>query len=294
MPSRRQIREAAIQFLYSSDLEDGGEPTAMRDAFWQFVTESDRRALALATWRTIHHLNLGREQRRDEFLGRLPAALATLKADPGLEPEAACLQRVADLENEWDKAIGNLSRLPREGEDGVVSARFEPAFERLFLINRELANSRNEFTRVLADNPGLKARLEPIAGTITRLERISERLRMLEHPERFPDQSEFARIRESRENIRMLREKTDSLVDRVLARRDEIDTALTSVIDNYVPERVDPIDRAILRLGTYEVRFDDDVPVPVAINEAIELAREFGTTDSPRFVNGILDRIAKS
>lgn len=294
MPSRRQIRETAVQFLYSFDLEGGGEPTAMRDAFWQFVTESDRRALALATWRTIHHLNLGREQRRNEFLERLPAALATLKAEPGLEQEAACLQRVADLEQEWDKAIANLSKLPKEGDDDAISARFEPAFERLFLINRELANSRNEFARVLADHPRLRARLEPIAGTITRLERISERLRMLEQPERFPDQSEFARIRESRDNLRELREKTDSLVDRVLARRDEIDNTLLTVIDNYVPERVDPIDRAILRLGTYEVRFDDDVPAPVAINEAIELAREFGTTDSPRFVNGILDRVAKS
>ena len=63
MASRRQIREAVVQFLYCADLEGGADPTALREPFWEFVTEADRRSLHLATFRTIHHLAHGRVRR---------------------------------------------------------------------------------------------------------------------------------------------------------------------------------------------------------------------------------------
>jgi transcription antitermination factor NusB len=74
---------------------------------------------------------------------------------------------------------------------------------------------------------------------------------------------------------------------------EQVDNELAAVIENYSPERLDRVDRAILRLGGYELLFDPGIPSAVAINEAIELARAFGTTDSPSFVNGILDQLAK-
>ncbi|MBB5350046.1 N utilization substance protein B [Haloferula luteola] len=293
MPSRRQIRQTAIQFLYCSDVEGGGDPAALRDPFWQFVTESDRRAMMLAIRRTIQHLNLGREQRRAEFSERLPAALATLKANPELEEHASQLRRVSELEDEWDRVIVELARSTGDDEGDALVARLTPLIDRLFLVNRELIYSRQQLTRVLLDFPNLRSQIEPILGSIKRLDRISARLKMVETPEDFPEHAEFARIRQSRAELRELREQVDRLVDRVLAKKDAIDRMLESIIDNYAPERVDPIDRAILRLGTLEILFDDDVPAAVAMNEAIELARQFGTTDSPRFVNGILDRIAR-
>jgi N utilization substance protein B len=52
------------------------------------------------------------------------------------------------------------------------------------------------------------------------------------------------------------------------------------------------VDRNLLRLAVYEIRFCDDIPPKVTINEAVEIAKRFGTKDSAAFVNGILDRIA--
>ena len=57
-------------------------------------------------------------------------------------------------------------------------------------------------------------------------------------------------------------------------------------------ERIDPVDRAILRLGTYEL-LHAEIPPKVVMNECIELAKRFGTTDSRHFVNGVLDKIAR-
>jgi N utilization substance protein B len=81
------------------------------------------------------------------------------------------------------------------------------------------------------------------------------------------------------------------LVKGVVANRDEIDRRLAGVSRNWRLGRMDRVDRNVLRLGAYELLFGDDVPAKVAINEAVELAKEFGTEHSGAFVNGILDAL---
>ena len=66
------------------------------------------------------------------------------------------------------------------------------------------------------------------------------------------------------------------------------------VLENWRLDRLHVMDRNVLRIGVYELRFCEDVPPKVAIDEAIEVAKKFGSTDSGRFVNGILDRILTS
>ncbi|MEZ4359003.1 MAG: transcription antitermination factor NusB [Kofleriaceae bacterium] len=75
-------------------------------------------------------------------------------------------------------------------------------------------------------------------------------------------------------------------------RRAAIDEVISAASKNWRLERMSRVDRNILRLGACELMAFSDVPVRVSINEAVELAKRFGTTDSPAFVNGILDRIA--
>ncbi len=72
----------------------------------------------------------------------------------------------------------------------------------------------------------------------------------------------------------------------------EIDAVLTSVTQNWSISRMTATDRSILRLATYEILFMD-TPKPVVINEAVELAKKFGSKDSAAFVNGILDKVNK-
>lgn len=293
MPSRRQIREAVVQFLYCADLEGGADPSELREPFWQFVTESDRKALVLATWKSLRHFATGREERYDELLGRLPAAREALAGDADLERPASLLDRIATLEHEWSSRLHSLSNLRRDDDPDLVTERFTEGIEKLFSIDRDLSAARTEFLRTLDDHPGLRPKLEPVAGSLNRLGRISERLKQLEHPEEFPEQGDLKKILSSKTSIAKLRSETDRIVDAVLAVKPQLDEQLDGVIENFAPERIDPIDRAILRLGAWEILHNPDVPNPVAINEAVELAKKFGTTDSGRFVNGILDRIAK-
>jgi N utilization substance protein B len=74
----------------------------------------------------------------------------------------------------------------------------------------------------------------------------------------------------------------------------EIDGIITETLKNWKFDRISFVDRSILRLGTYEIWFSQSpVPYPVVINEAVELAKKFGTNESGAFVNGVLDAIRK-
>ena len=292
MPSRRQIREAAIQFLYCSDIEGGASPAELREPFWQFLTESDRKNLSIATFRTVQHLAIGRQTRLVEFVERAEVAKAHITAFPSAEALASNLNRLLALESSWSLSHTQLEKTPKAGEDQDVADELDSALDRFFTIDRDLAFNRDQFLKSSEDFPQLKPQLEALNATIRRLQRISDRLRMVETPERFPDQADLAKIRQSKAEISSLISQTDALVDAVLACKPEIDEKLSALVENYSPERIDPVDRAVLRLGAYEL-MKTETPNKVIINEAIELAKRFGTTDSNRFVNGILDSVAK-
>ncbi len=72
---------------------------------------------------------------------------------------------------------------------------------------------------------------------------------------------------------------------------EELDNAIAGALHHWSPDRVARVERAILRIALYEMRHVADVPPNVAINEAVEIAKRYGSDDAPRFVNGVLDRL---
>ena len=91
----------------------------------------------------------------------------------------------------------------------------------------------------------------------------------------------------------VVRVYAEELVDGILAHQGEVDQLISSVLENFSFERLGVVDRNILRLGVYEM-LHTDVPRPVVINEAIEIAGDFGDVKTRKFVNGVLDRLAKT
>ena len=91
-----------------------------------------------------------------------------------------------------------------------------------------------------------------------------------------------------------VRAYTEKLVRGTLSLMTKIDQTIERFAENWEITRMACVDRNILRLATYEILHAEDIPVKVAINEAVELAKRYGEQDSSKFVNGILDRIAKT
>jgi len=85
-----------------------------------------------------------------------------------------------------------------------------------------------------------------------------------------------------------------TLVEGTLGHREEIDELISNQAEHWRLERMPAVDRNILRLAVFEFLYEIDVPKLVILDEAIELAKEFGTEQSGRFVNGVLDGILKT
>ena len=83
------------------------------------------------------------------------------------------------------------------------------------------------------------------------------------------------------------------LVEGVIAHGESIDALLTEHAKGWTLDRMPAVDRNLLRIATFEILHEDDVPDAVAVNEAVELAKELSTDESPSFVNGLLSRIVE-
>ncbi|MBI4834704.1 MAG: transcription antitermination factor NusB [Planctomycetes bacterium] len=84
------------------------------------------------------------------------------------------------------------------------------------------------------------------------------------------------------------------LVDGVKEKQAELDETIQKKLDNWEINRLAVIDRIILRLGAYEIVFRSDIPPVVSINEAVDLAKKYGSESSGAFINGVLDKIFQS
>ncbi len=92
----------------------------------------------------------------------------------------------------------------------------------------------------------------------------------------------------SEKDLNYISNKFKDIVDKM----DEIDEAIGAVSKGWKVSRMAKVDLALLRLAVYEMKYEEDIPVKVAINEAIELAKQYGSDDSPAFVNGVLAKLA--
>lgn len=84
-----------------------------------------------------------------------------------------------------------------------------------------------------------------------------------------------------------------SLIEGISAHLAEIDESIRNHLQNFAFQRLAVVDRNILRLATYEMLHGDHIPPEAAMNEAIEIAKRFGTAESPAFINGVLDSLLK-
>ena len=286
MSKRRNIREAAIQFLYLADLENGPEASNMQEAFWQMIQESSLKKFNLAKTKAILHVTQGRDDRLNKLNELATDAQAQLATDSTTQPLVAALKRLISQEKNLSKKIEALTLVVQNKKTEAVPDQLIRA---VIDANEVLIQIRSTWNEQLSSLPDCKTNMEALNASISHLERASQRLASMEDPN--ASMHAFAHLHSSSAELESFRQETQKLVSRILSHKDEIDHMLAGVIENYTPQRVDPVDRAILRLAAFELKISDDIPRAVAINEAIEIAKKYGTNDSARFINGVLDAL---
>lgn len=111
----------------------------------------------------------------------------------------------------------------------------------------------------------------------------------METPTTYKDEDEIKEITFSEQEEEYILNKYNDIMSNI----SEIDTIIDSNAKGWTKDRLGKVELTILRLAIYEIKFDDDIPVSVAIDQAVELSKRFGRDESYAFINGILASVAK-
>lgn len=277
-----------MQCLYALEA-DGALREEARPPVFTLLLEPLREKSLRARAKAVLHLQQGRPRTAATLAPLLGHAqqVGVVDDDRDLVP---ALRALHDSE---DSIARELESIQHEMHGNKSATRLSASLAALREAN--LA-SRAAAARISATRPTFPALEKIRTDALAIWESLatdSERLEAALAPEPGP-LPELRAIAKAEHECSAVEERLQSYLAGLREHLPEVDRQLEQAVDNYAPERIDRVDRAILRLGAYELLFDPSIPPGVAIDEAIELARAFGTSDSPRFVNGVLDRLPKS
>jgi len=233
-----------------------------------------------------------RKIRNAELFARIDSSSAVLIPNDQISYIADLFSSICEKEDSLDQIFGVLESTRHDGDPERVTHLLESTMSRYFDVDGQLFQVRQRFLEALEGYPLHRELLGKFYRIFAKLQSNSERAQELQNVNGNPKHKDLKILKAAKQRLPKLRLEADALADAVLREKDDLDERLAFVVENFVPERVDPVDRAILRLGTYEL-LHAKTPPKVVMNECIELAKRFGTTDSGRFVNGVLDKIAK-
>ncbi|MDG2488025.1 MAG: transcription antitermination factor NusB [Roseibacillus sp.] len=284
---RRRMREAVVQFLYALQPSEP-LPESLDPSILHLLLESLRDKSTKARAKAILHLQQGRDKHLESFdhiLGPLDLIGSPDPSDD-IEPHL----------KEWREAEERLQEhlegIRRELNGNRESARLRESMSGAHQSNRASIAAADAATGSTPTLPALREAQELAVQLKNRIAPLFSRLSLALGNE-FTELPELRAVARAEKELAQTSSSIELYYGNLRGHLEKVDKELATVIDNYSPDRLDRVDRAILRLGGYELLFDPSIPNAVAINEAIELARAFGTTDSPSFINGVLDQVAK-
>lgn len=290
MLSRNQIRQATLQYLYAA----AQTPETDREGIWDILMEPFRGGYCKLKAKAVSgHLTRDYPDKLRLFITRARETAEKLQHDPLTLPVRDLLQDMLTKEGEFNASLNRLKKALHEdpsNDRGGLSAACDTAQE----LNTALMQMRSRLQDMLKDFPAYNGIWPPLISSCNKLQEINDRINCLIHPDGRPSLVEIKKVVEAGQDAEELYREAKALGEKILLCQDELDAAINSTLENYSPERISTIDRAILRLGAYELLHRKDLAAPIVISEAIRLAERFSSAESPRFINGVLAGISKT
>lgn len=282
---RRLIREAAVQLLHSSlsktsATEEAGDP-------WPLILAQPEAKITRLRARAILHLQQNRPSRAKPFLNNRVNTLPLLESFVEERSAQKAYRELFKAEETLPDLFDLLRRqLKSEKEPEAVS----DTIQRIQEQNRLALENLNALGGAIGALAGCPDPLKPLAKAIPPLRETAETLRALlsDTP---PELRELQTLHNAITERNLLRKHAEELQQLVLSHLAETDKLIAAQLQNFSPERLGQVDRNVMRMAATELHYCPEIPSAVSINEAIEIVRRFGDTESASFVNGILDKL---
>ena len=263
-----------------SNAEGAGDP-------WPLILAQHEGKVTRARARAILHLQQNRPGRfKPVFAQRVtaPPLLESFFEEKSINQSfRALLKAESELPEHLD-----LVKRQLKSEKDIES--IEQTLARIRECNLTALESLTKLSDALGPLEACPEALKALAKALPPLQETAHTLRSL-LSNKLPDLREVETLRAAIAECQLLRKETEALHQLVKSHLVTTDQLIGQHVENFSPERLATVDRAVLRLAATELKHCPEIPAAVSINEAIEVARRFGGTDSARFVNGILDKL---
>lgn len=285
MLHQSKIRKSALGLIYAALLQKADPGDFSFELFWSIALEKETDHYRLALTKGILHATRALGELGDAVVQRAEAYLQETQGDMTLLPQReeteGCLTRTKSLLAALKELQYSLNDKRRDTTDPL-----EQLCRRVLGLVQTLCDmSANLQTRLADDVKTEKA--EGLAAALRHWDRHLRECAALTAPLNLDDKSEYAGLLRKARALNELRPEAENLARETLAHSQEWEMALSRLLRNYVPERLDLVDKSILYLALYELQLRK-LKAPIVISEAINLAHEFSGPKSAPFIHGIL------
>lgn len=280
--SRRQIREATVQLLHAT----GGITDETSDP-WPLILAPAESKIIRVRARAILHLQQNRAHRL-KLLNEKKREFYSL-IENYLEDRSAARTFRSLLKTE-EEILSFLDLLRRQLKSDKEPETIAENLERIQENNLNSLAHQKTLSEAIGPETSSPAPLKPLAQALPPLLTTSELLRSL-FSQNLPNTPETQALRKAIAERELLQIETAKLHELIAKHQKEINQLISKHLENFTFERLAQVDRAVLQLATTELKHCPDIPPAVSINEAIDIARRFGGSDSALFVNGVLDKL---
>ncbi len=274
MPHQSTIRKTALSLVYAL-LEQHCEDTStfpLRE-FWEIALEKENMHLQQALTKVILHVCRSAEDLAEPVLKRGHELV-------DCTPQTEILRVLSATENLLS-ALNELRMIVRDKRRNTMTET-----KKMTTIILRLARQLDEKSAEIlsgAESP----RSAPFFASLRRWQKILRECAALENPIRMSGKEEYVGLSRSAKELAALQPQAEKLALDVYEHREEWENFLSRLLRNYIPQRLDGVDRAILYLSLHELKYRG-LDAPIVISEANNLAHEFSGTKSSPFVHGVL------
>ncbi len=208
------------------------------------------------------------------------------------EPLKEALEDISSREDSLVAAIAD-ARSARKNDPACESEEPVNAFVRLNVLNETLLQFRARFFDMLQDSPEYARMAVGLVKTMRGMQDVGMNIRSIENCQDGCANAELTNVVEMARDIEELKSEGGRLIADVLRHSDEVDELINGVLENFSKERISPVERAIIRIAVFELKYRKELPTAVIASEAIRLAERYSITQAPRFINGIVASVSR-
>jgi len=286
------IRQSALTAIYAV-MENGGSPETMDwDLFWTIAEEKASQRLCLSIAKAIEHQCRFNEDSTNLFDTRAADTFLAMEGDLTTASLREGLNRYERCNNEFNAALGTL-HYSLKNKRRVSTEQIAGDSADVLRLASILIETAKELTPCFADFPAYRSVLDPLKAAIRRRSEIMKACVLLKEPAALADNMEFKGLARLAQDLKDLRPAAQKLASDVLAHREQFESRMAPLLQNYSLDRLDTVDKCILYLALYELEIGK-LGTPIVVAEATALAQAYSGSKSAPFIHGIIAAAAKA